>query len=68
MKSNKNTGHVNRSPKKDPMSTTYLTSVLPMEKMIDSLEPVSYFNEVLSIGVTVSQQGRNLHQLSQAGR
>ena len=68
MKSSKNTDHVNRSPKRDPMSSTNLTSELPMVEMIDSLEPVTYFNEVISIGVTVSQQGRNLHQLSQAGR
>ncbi len=40
------------------MSSKDMTSELPSEEHIGSLEPVAYFNEAMPTGVTVSLQGR----------
>ncbi|MGH9984291.1 MAG: hypothetical protein ACRD8W_10080 [Nitrososphaeraceae archaeon] len=44
--------------RRDPPSSTNMTSELPAEVPVGSLEPVAYFNEAMPTGVTVSQQGR----------
>ena len=41
-----------------PTSSTNMTSELPAEEPIGSLEPVAHFNGAMPTGVTVSQQGR----------
>ena len=44
--------------RRDSKSSTKMTSELPSEEPVGSLEPVAYFNEAMPTGVTVSQQGR----------